>query len=187
MKKLLTTIFLCGLTPGLIQADAHLDKVAEARSVVKQFFGNLKGELQAAMKAGGPVTATSVCQAKAPIITDMSSANSGWDVGRTSLKLRNPDNRPDIWEKNVLDDFEARKQAGKDLNNMEYSEIVMTDGRKTFRYMKAIPTADLCLNCHGVNIKPEVAALLDELYPTDQARGYNAGDIRGAFTLQKKM
>ncbi len=187
MRKLLAAIILCSITPGLVQADAHLDKVTEARGVVKQFFGNLKGELQAAMKAGGPVTATSVCQARAPIITDMSSANSGWDVGRTSLKLRNPENKPDTWEKKVLDDFEARKQAGEDLKNMEYSEIVMSDGRKSFRYMKAIPTAELCLNCHGLNIKPEVASLLDELYPTDQAHGYNAGDIRGAFTLQKKM
>ena len=49
--------------------------------------------------------------------------------------------------------------------------------------MKAIPTAELCLACHGTKIDPVVAAKLTELYPRDQARGYKVGDIRGAFTF----
>jgi hypothetical protein len=44
-----------------------------------------------------------------------------------------------------------------------------------------------CLMCHGDNIDPATAAKLDELYPQDQARGYTAGQVRGAFTLKKKL
>ena len=44
-----------------------------------------------------------------------------------------------------------------------------------------------CLKCHGETIEPETAAILDELYPEDKARGYKAGQVRGAFTLKKKL
>jgi hypothetical protein len=53
--------------------------------------------------------------------------------------------------------------------------------------MKAIPTAELCLKCHGGDIDAKVAERLDALYPDDQARGYNQGDIRGAFTFRKSL
>jgi hypothetical protein len=44
-----------------------------------------------------------------------------------------------------------------------------------------------CLKCHGENLDPKVAAKLDALYPHDQARGYKAGDVRGAFTVRQPM
>jgi hypothetical protein len=67
---------------------------------------------------------------------------------------------------------------------MDYSEFVELDGKNVFRYMKAIPTGEICLNCHGGdNVKPEVEAKLTEFYPDDKARGYSIGDIRGAFSI----
>jgi hypothetical protein len=53
--------------------------------------------------------------------------------------------------------------------------------------MKAIPTAELCVACHGSDLAPEREAQLDRLYPNDQARGFGADDIRGAFTLSKPL
>jgi hypothetical protein len=52
-----------------------------------------------------------------------------------------------------------------------------------------MPPADKmpCLKCHGTDIDPAVAAKLDALYPKDMARGYKAGDVRGAFTLRQPM
>ncbi len=50
--------------------------------------------------------------------------------------------------------------------------------------MKAIPLQEGCLGCHGSEIKPAIAAALNEKYPNDQATGYSVGDIRGAFTLR---
>ena len=115
------------------------------------------------------------------------SEKTGWDVARTSLKLRNPANQPDAWELAVLNKFEERKAAGEDPAQIAYGEVIEQDGKKTFRFMKAIPTAELCLSCHGSELSPELQAQLDQLYPTDQARGYQLGDIRGAFTLQKPL
>jgi len=156
----------------------------ESRMAVKEFFGALKGELVGAIKAGGPVNAIKTCNLKAPEIAHMISAKKGWDVARTSLKLRNPGNAPDAWEKRVLEYFDKRAAAGDDVTKMEFYQVVNGD----FRYMKAIPTAQKpCLACHGGKIDPKVEAALKELYPNDSARGYKAGDIRGAFTITRKM
>ncbi|MFC1603376.1 DUF3365 domain-containing protein, partial [Pseudomonadota bacterium] len=105
-----------------------------------------------------------------------------------SLKPRNTANTPDPWETSVLKQFDARKAAGEDPKKMEHYEVVTQNGKQLFRYMKAIPTAEKpCLVCHGSNIKPPIAAALDKLYPQDKARGYKAGDIRGAFTITQPM
>ena len=136
------------------------------------------------MKSGGPVEAIVVCNEKAPAIAARHGDAKDWDVGRTSLKYRNPDNAPDAWETSILQSFEQRKADGEDVKTLDYGEFVELDGKKAFRYMKAIPTGEVCLNCHGGDtVKPEVAARLADLYPDDKARGYSIGDIRGAFTI----
>ncbi|MBC8270351.1 MAG: DUF3365 domain-containing protein, partial [Rhodospirillaceae bacterium] len=163
-------------------------RIMASRAVIKDFFGSLKGELVDALTNGGPVNAIGVCNTQAPAIADAHSKAKGWGIARTSLKLRNQANAPDEWETPVLNDFEARKAKGEDTSKMEFAEVVETGGKKEFRYMKAIPTDEKpCLACHGGNISEEVAAKLDDLYPQDKARGYNAGDIRGAFTIRQPM
>jgi hypothetical protein len=160
-------------------------QVMEARGLVKQFGSNLKGELVKAMQSGGPTEAIKFCNLRAPgIASDVADA-SGWEVGRTSLKLRSQANSPDAWEVKVLQGFEAMKVAGADPSKLEYAETVEVNGQKVFRYMKAIPTEKACLNCHAATVAPAVEKKLQALYPEDRARGFNVGDLRGAFTLSK--
>ncbi|MCK5167768.1 MAG: DUF3365 domain-containing protein [Rhodospirillaceae bacterium] len=170
-----------------VNAEAAGDPAAragESRVAVKEFFGALKGELVAAIKAGGPVNAIKTCNIEAPAIAASISEKKGWRVARTSLKLRNQSNAPDAWETRVLKYFDKRKVAGDDPTKMEVYQVV--DG--TFRYMKAIPTAAKpCLACHGEKVPPKVEEALKALYPDDKARGYKAGDIRGAFTISQPM
>jgi hypothetical protein len=187
MKKVFIAAVIGALCSAGVQAEQAMDNTATARGMVKKFGGSLKGELQGAMKSGGPVKAIQVCNSKAPGIARDMSHSEGWDIGRTSLKLRNPMNQPDAWELKVLNDFEARKTAGEDPAKMEYSEVVEINGEKSFRYMKAIPTDKVCLNCHGAELKPAVSKELNMLYTEDKARGFKAGDIRGAFTLSKRL
>ncbi|TAN46288.1 MAG: DUF3365 domain-containing protein [Rhodospirillales bacterium] len=159
---------------------------AQAAQNTASFGDALKEELVGAMNTGGPVAAIGACNEKAPAIA-VAKSQEGWRVGRTSLKLRNPGNAPDAWEEKTLREFEARKAKGEPAGQLAKAEIVSENGQKTFRFMKAIPTAPLCLSCHGKEIKPEVAARLDSLYPMDTARGFAEGDLRGAFTLSKKL
>jgi len=160
----------------------------EAKALVKEFAGTLKGELEAAMKAGGPTKAVSVCQDRAPAIAKDIATRSGWEVGRVSLKARNPQlDTPDAWEQQVLTRFDQRQAAGEPVDTMAVAEVVQSDGAKQFRFMKAIPTGEPCLACHGSSITPEVAAALDQAYPEDRARGYAVGDVRGAVSLSKTI
>jgi len=159
----------------------------ESRATVKAFFGQLKGELETAMKAGGPVNAIQVCNKVAPAIAEDLSKQYQGKVARTSLKYRNRANKPDAWETRVMQDFEQRKAAGTPVEALEVAEVVQQDGKRVFRYMKAIPTGEVCLKCHGQKIDPAVTARLDELYPGDMARGFAQGDLRGAFTLVKEL
>jgi hypothetical protein len=161
--------------------------IGESRAAIKGFGMSLKGELVAAMEAGGPINAIGVCNIVAPGIAAERSIAYAGRVGRTSLKRRNPANAPDWWEADVLASFEARKAAGEDVKSLDYAEIVVENGSRIFRYMKAISTAPVCTKCHGTEIAPEVVAVLDETYPSDMARGFAVGDIRGAFTLRKVL
>lgn len=174
------------LTATLIaRAGNDMDaRIKASRTVIKAFAGSLQAELKGAMKASGPLGAIQACNGKAPVIAAEQSTQTGWDVGRTSLKYRNPENAPDEWESAVMQSFEARRAAGEDPAKLDYAEYVNQDGKRVFRYMKAIPTGEVCLNCHGGDsVKPDVEAELAHLYPGDKARGFRVGDIRGAFTI----
>jgi len=165
--------------------DAH---VAEANTIIKDFMTNLKGELKSALKAEGPVGAIGVCQEAAPAVTRDVAAKHGWDVGRTALKLRNPDNAPDDWEREVLEAFVAQREAGADPKKLSVTRVVNRDGEATFRYMKAIPLAQKpCATCHGANVDPDLRAEILERYPEDKAVGFKPGEIRGAFTLSRRI
>lgn len=166
-------------------ADDTDGQVAASRAAAKAFGMQLKGELQQAMQEGGTVTGITVCNERATQIAADTSRETGLDMGRTSLKVRNPDNEPDGWELEVLTQFEQRKAAGEAVDKLEYHQVVTSGGKSAFRYMKAIPTGEVCLACHGDNLAPELTAKLEELYPDDTARGFKMGDIRGAFTISR--
>lgn len=160
----------------------------QAQQIIKDFATTLQGELKGALQEGGPVNAVSVCKEKAPAIAADLSEESGWDVGRTSLKTRNAAlNTPDEWERNVLEQFESRKANGESPEGMSYAAVVDTEDGKTYRYMQAIPTQQVCLACHGKDLPPDLVEAIDTAYPEDEARGYSVGDIRGAFTLSKPL
>lgn len=159
------------------------ERAAQSRMLVKDFAKTLKGELVKAMKSGGPAAAVSVCHAAAPEIAAEKSAATGWRVARTALKLRNPKNAPDDWERTVLEAFLAKAKQGADLSKLEHYETVSQGGKRMFRYMKAIPVGKPCLICHGSAVKAELVQSIKEHYPDDNATGFKLGELRGAFTI----
>lgn len=154
----------------------------EAVGLIAPFQQQLLGTVKQAMADGGPAQAVEACQSLAPSIAAQHS-QAPWTVGRTALKLRNPDNAPDAWERRVLEQFAQRAAAGEPVQQLSHGEVVAGE----YRYMQAIGTAEACLGCHGENIKPELLQLLDKHYPQDQARGFREGDLRGAFTLSRAL
>jgi len=161
--------------------------IEEARANTKSLGGALKHRLQQAVKSGGLEAGVDECHLAAePIARDLS--NNGWTVRRTALKVRNPNNTPDDWEREQLEVFaqvlneqlqqHEKAPATAPLEATQYNEIT-----GEFRYMRAIPTQQVCMACHGEIVAPSVKARIDKHYPHDQATGFTLGELRGAFTL----
>jgi len=155
-------------------------RLARSRDIALQFQQELSGKLMAAMSTGGPVRAIEVCRTEAPLTARSLSESTGAQVGRTALRVRNAANAADEAERAVLQDFEETLRAGV-KEPPEHFEVG-PDGAS--RYMRAIVTQPPCLTCHGTEIAPGVKEALARLYPGDEATGYAAGDLRGAFVIE---
>jgi len=134
-----------------------------------------KKSLKQALVTGledGPVVAVSACRVEAPKLAEAQSLGA-INVGRASLKLRNPNNAPKPWMQPFLEVYE---------NDPEQREpgVVLID-KNTVGYVEPIFMQPLCVTCHGAELAPDLQARLEELYPDDQATGYSAGDLRGVF------
>jgi hypothetical protein len=159
------------------------DWIAESRGLAQQLGAELKAELTRAMIDDGPVGAITVCRDKAPAIAARLSAQSGANVGRTALKVRNPANAPDEMQRILLDQFASELASGKFQGPLEAAFEMNRGGQVERRYMRAIPMEGLCATCHGKALAPELAAAIAAQYPADEATGFEPGQLRGAFSV----
>ncbi len=133
----------------------------------------LMAELTSEFETGGPEGAVVVCRDLAPMIADHVSSEHGVTIGRTSHRLRNPENRAPAWAEDVvadgLDGTFFFKGPGGELG-----------------VMRPIMVAAPCLGCHGAteSLRPAVIEALNESYPDDTAVGFGEGDLRGWFWIE---
>ena len=161
------------------------EKVKEARLHAKALGGALKSRLQQAIQSGGLEAGVNECQVAAARIA-LALSQNGWEVGRTALKVRNPNNAADQWEREQLAWFSQLLTKAKQDNlapkrPLETYQYDSESGK--FRYMMAIEQGQVCMACHGANVAPSVKHAILEHYPNDQATGFELGDLRGAFTI----
>ena len=143
-----------------------------------ELLAPFKQDLQKALKSGladGPVEAIQVCRVKAPDIADALSVD-GIRTGRSSHKLRNPDNKAPEWVSPIM-------QAYLQEPSSREPRVVGLPGDR-WGYVEPIMVQPLCLTCHGSTLAPDVAAQISDLYPEDRAVGFEAGDLRGVFWLE---
>ena len=172
-----------GLAGCAAPAPQPVDVSAKSAVLADRFQADLQGQLQAAMKAGGPVGAIGVCQQAAPAIAANLSEESGAEVRRIALKERNPAAAPEGELRDRLEQLAAAPLSadGKPAV-MQWTSGSGADARAHF--MRAIPMKEQpCAACHGTAIAPEVQARLAELYPADKATGFKPGDLRGAILV----
>lgn len=177
----------CVAAPWVAAQAGDTAWIGEARTVAAALPPKLLSVLRAQIDRGGPEGAIAACRDQAPELARAVSAESGWAVRRVSLRHRNPKAVPDAWERATLEEFDRRVAAREPAAALERAEVVVEDGRPVQRYMRALPTMELCTACHGAPdaLSPAVKGRLRELYPDDRATGYAVGDIRGAITLRR--
>lgn len=181
------SLILISLALAGCQSPAAPQFNEQASGAIQEFATTLRGALMQAMQEGGPIEAVEVCNKVAPEIAATLSEQHQFAIGRTSLRVRNPDNMPDAWETQVLKQFESRLAGGEAIAEISFSEVVDTEQGLQWRMMKAIPTEQACLACHGVSIAEPIQAIVDRYYPDDQATGFSVGQIRGAFTVSRPV
>lgn len=188
LKLSVLALFLAGCA-GMASAEKQAEMAGQARAASGDLIKTLGGELKAAMGAGGPVAAISVCKDKAPRIAAEASARTGMHITRVSGKNRNPAAVPDAWEAQAIAGLEKRLAAGEKAENLETYAVVDGANGKTFRYAKALVTQPVCLSCHGApeSIPDSVRVKLAEEYPGDKATGYAAGTVRGIISISKPL
>lgn len=178
MHRVLSTVVLSCFATITIAA-SEPPSVADARQKAKMLGDALKERLQNAIQQGGFPAGVSECHLAAMPVTERFN-RAGWAVGRTALKLRNPANTPDTWEKQQLNEFAKRLKSDSE----HIPEASYYDAQKgEFRYMRAIVTRPVCTGCHGASVGQDVKAVIDTHYPNDEATGFAPGSLRGAFTL----
>lgn len=157
------------------------EATARGREVSKALAEKLMTQLTAALEAGGPAEAVRVCRTIAhPVTEGEADPAVGIRVRRTAPRVRNPDNAPDAWDREVL----ARLQELRDSGKPFPEEVVSKDG-DGFRYYKPLATKPLCLQCHGARETFDTALVerLTDLYPEDKAFGFAEGDLRGVIRV----
>lgn len=190
--KLITSVSLLAVTTVSAADKSDVEQtlyLEESRKTAQEFMQTLGGTLKKQLALGGAESAIGVCKEIAPALANEYSKN-GRVVKRVSLKNRNPvQGVPDTWEQNVLAGFELNQQQGKPVSEMEVATVSDEADGRWFRYMKAIPTQAMCLQCHGQpsDISEGVRALLLKEYPQDKAVGYREGQVRGAISIKRLL
>jgi len=181
---------LSALLTGCAHQEKPLDRKTEERvasigqMAVKRLMGELKANLGTALKEGGFPRAVEFCAGKAEELTKkVNNELVVVRVSRVSDRYRNPKNRPDRLDAEVIEEFRKKLSRGE-LPAYEIREVEL-NGKRYFVYYKPITVAPFCLNCHGdpKQMNPEVLRVIREKYPQDRALGYKAGELRGVFKV----
>ena len=178
LGSILAFLLLTGISFGYDAA-----AIEKGRAASRALNSTLRAKVMASMAEVGPSGTVAVCYYQAQALAGEVSAREGVRVRRTSLRIRNPQNAPDPFEKELLVRLEALHRKGEIPS--EIFEEQVTDGRRVYRYAKPLLVEPMCLACHGrgEEIPQKVRRELDVRYPGDAATGYRAGELRGIVSV----
>ena len=158
--------------------DERSSLIEQGTEIASGTFLALSTKLKEAMKAGGVEGAMAYCNVNALPITDSLSKVYNVDIKRTSLKYRNPNNKPSLMEMVVLNEYDRTKKDGLAIQ----PKISQEEGYNIFH--APIIVHDLCLKCHGMKDEMEDYNKILKYYPEDLAHSYEVGDLRGMWSIR---
>lgn len=165
----------------VLSAEEKANYITNGKAIALHTFTALSGALSEKIQSGGIPEAIEYCNVAAYPLTDSIASLYNAQVKRVSDKTRNPSNRPNSTELEVIAAYQNEIANGEKLKPV----ILEEDGMVYF--MAPILIKPMCLNCHGVpekNISKDNLALIREKYPKDMAINYAEGDLRGIWSIQ---
>lgn len=167
---------------------AHETLIKTGEAAATAVAARLQTALLAEIARGGPVGAIALCREQALRLTEEAGSGAGRAVTaakRTSLRIRNPQNRPDSAEREALKAVATRVGEGQSAPTHLLQRLEFEGGKVELRYYRTVGVAPLCVTCHGPRegLEPALARALAEAYPADEAVGYRPGDWRGLLRI----
>jgi hypothetical protein len=135
-------------------------------------FSKLSARLMEVMSSDGPVAAITVCQQEAATIAKEVGEQEGLLIGRTGVRLRNPNNSAPAWASSLIQAKTATPTFVK-LSNGHSAALL------------PIKLQGQCMMCHGPKeqIAPIILSQIMRTYPNDQATDFKEGELRGWFWI----
>lgn len=165
-----------------IDPEVYSEHIETGNEISGRAQGVLLANVSSAMQKGGPEYAIEFCNLEASSLIDSLSEANNCTISRVSAKNRNPGNALKNENEQQLWNFYAAR-----LENGSASDTLIQKG-KTLVYYKPIKTAmPACLKCHGTpgeDIQPATYETIRELYPNDQATGYDLNEFRGMWKIE---
>ena len=158
----------------------------EAKDLLKETSKQYKNTLIQGLQHNNLIKALKYCNKEVEQLISKDN-EKGFAIKRVSLRPRNKNNYPNLYEKEILEKFNKLSLKDNKKLVLEHSEIIKDKNNNKFVYVKAIRIKEVCLNCHGSNINNDLKKEIQKLYPDDKAINYKLNDIRGAFVMYRKI
>jgi hypothetical protein len=155
----------------------------EAKSLVADLKGALVQNLSQKIEKDGLAAAVPFCHENVKQIAKGAAKDrmAKYQFGRTSHKVRNPENSPQSWMNPYLKEFE-----GKSMGEAQKTSILHRFSNGKRAYLEPLYVQAKCLLCHGEVIPSEVKAKVKSLYPADRATGFKLNEFRGFVWVKEK-
>ena len=158
----------------------------EAKNLLKETAKQYKNTLIEGLQHNNLKEALKYCNKEVERLVSKDN-EKGFAIKRVSLKPRNKNNYPNLYEKEILENFNKLSLKDNKSLRLEHNEIIKDKNNRKFVYVKAIRIKEVCLNCHGSNINDDLKKEIQKLYPDDKAINYKLNDIRGAFVMYRNI
>ncbi|NGP89880.1 Tll0287-like domain-containing protein [Fodinibius halophilus] len=156
--------------------------IKEGQKITQAAFSTLSSNLQQAIAEGGVKNALQFCSIRAMPLTDSLSAHYNVELRRASHQPRNPKNQADSLEVATIQKYLVQIKKEESLE-----PVTIAHGDKINYHAPIRIPGQLCLNCHGrpgQDISKADLKTIQELYPNDQATGFEMGELRGIWSVQ---
>lgn len=159
----------------------------EAKILLKETAKQYKNTLIEGLQHNDLKKALKYCNKEVEKLISKDNAKD-YSIKRVSLRPRNKNNYPTLYEKEILEKFNKFSLKDNKYLVLEHTEIIKDENNNNkFVYAKAIHIKEVCLNCHGSNINNDLKKEIQKLYPDDKAINYKLNDIRGAFVMYQNI
>ena len=128
-----------------VTQQAHDAMVSLGSEVAGELAGNLITRLQEAVADSGPAGAIGFCSVEGLPLTAEVSRETGFEIKRTSSRVRNPANAPDSLERAALAHYEGLIASGDSVP----ATFVQRASESAYRYYQPLRIQPFCLQCHG--------------------------------------